>query len=455
MLRANLLGLTVFACAYAGNVQPIPIGTLAGAPVIATAVVERVRPGQSLPTEPGHPPDSARECTAELKVLRSIPQMKAPRISIGYTCSGPNAVVINGYPAYPTLEAGRTYVLPLFEDKPTWKLIRSQGYGLVVPVTESAPRSEPPASKRDFIIREITNTFLHGEYSELYRLSTYVQLRDPSELNNEIIAALSGSLPSASPRWPDVSTALLATLGIPRKPLDELASQDAAVNRAPYANERLAARALREVPAAERRAGIIRNMLRYSTIHMWGTAATLVPEFENDPLLLDLLPEYLVRGQKGALYTASWLIASGKTTLLDVSLEAALNVLRDSHRDYSEVTAACRLIVEHGSEEQFQEYLGILRHTKSADTNRYRALWQSMWHDTSPRTVRILAVVLADDRRTSQWSDVRNCDFAGALLQRIANEKFGFSELEKMSLADRDAAVARARAWMERSSQPR
>lgn len=455
MVRANLLALTGFVCAHAGNVQPITIGTLAGAPVLATGVVDVVRPGRSLPAEAGRPPDSAKDCTAELKVLRSIPETKALGISIGYTCFGPNAVVISGYPAYPTLEVGRTYVLPLIEDKPTWKLIRSQGYGLVVPVTESAPRGERSASKRDFIIREITNTFLHGEYSELYRLSTYMQLRHPSELNDDIIATLSGSLPSGSPRWLDISTALLATLGIPRKPLNELTSQDAAIHRSPFATERLAAKALREVPASELRAGIIRNMLRYSTIHMWGTAATLVPEFENDPLLLKLLSEYLMRGQKGALYTASWLIANGKTTLLDVSLKAALNVLRDSDRDYSEVTAACRLLVEHGSEEQFQDYLGILRQTKSADANRYRSLWQAMWHDTSPRTVRILAEILEDDRLTSQWGDIRNCDFAGALLQKIANEKFGFREWEKMSLAERDAAVARARAWMERSTQPR
>jgi len=44
-------------------------------------------------------------------------------------------------------------------------------------------------------------------------------------------------------------------------------------------------------------------------------------------------------------------------------------------------------------------------------------------------------------------------DFAGALLQRFSDEKFGFKEWNKTPLNERDQAVKRARAWMQRNNQ--
>jgi hypothetical protein len=281
-----------------------------------------------------------------------------------------------------------------------------------------------------------------------------MQFRSPRELNDEIMAGLLTSLPDSSPRWLDVSTALLATLGVPRRKLDELAPGENDKSTVPNATALLAAQTLRKVPESQRREGIIRNMLKYSAVHVWGTAATLVPEFKDDALLLELLPGYLERQQKGALYVASWLIANGQTTLLEISLKAALLAMRAKDRDYNEISAACRMIIEHGHDDQYQEYLNILQQTKAHDTKRYGELWQVAWDESrSPRVVRILAVLLDDERRTSSWSDVRYCDFAGALLQRFSDEKFGFKEWNKMPLNERDEAVKRARAWMRRNNQ--
>ena len=44
---------------------------------------------------------------------------------------------------------------------------------------------------------------------------------------------------------------------------------------------------------------------------------------------------------------------------------------------------------------------------------------------------------------------MRNCDFAGFLLERFSGEKFGYKPWDKMPLDERNAALKRARAWMK------
>src|SRR5262249_22703987 len=154
-----------------------------------------------------------------------------------------------------------------------------------------------------------------------------------------------------------VSTSLLATMGIPRQGLDEFVAGKDPTPILTFANNRLAARTLSRVPPAQRREGIIHEMLEFSAVHVWGTTVTLVPEFKDDPLLLELVPSYLNRGQKGAFEVASSLVASGNTALLDQTLDAAFRVLRASDSDPIEIGSACTLVVRRGSDEQFNEYL--------------------------------------------------------------------------------------------------
>lgn len=234
---------------------------------------------------------------------------------LSYVGWGPNAVLVNGYPAYPNIESGKTYVFPLRRTVKGWELIRAQGWGLVVPACGDEPEDKAPETKHEFIVREVMNVLLHGEYEDLYRFSGYMQLRGPHELNEEIIIRLRRSLPAASARWSEISTALLATLGIPRRKLDELVATSETDRTHTSATELLVAQTLREVPESERRDSIVRNMLKYSAIHAWGSAATLVTEFRDDPLPLKLLPGYLNRQQKGAFYIACWLVNNGQLEL--------------------------------------------------------------------------------------------------------------------------------------------
>lgn len=445
MLRVGAASLLVLAGAQAGVIGPLPITTLAGAPVVAVGRVESVRTGAFAPAQKGRPA-STRRCTAVLRLLRSMPELKDLHIKLNYYSS--NGRIINGHPMYPNLEAGKSYVFPLSAEGNRWKLLAEEGYGLVAPAIERKPAGNPRGSKREFIIRELTNTLLGGSYSDLYRFGIFMQFRPAAELNDEIMSALHAELPSGDRRWLDISTALLANVGIPRRKLDELVSGEGPTDIYQSAPAPLAARTLRETPESLRRDGVVRNMLQFSAIHEWGTAVTLVPEFQDDPLLLDLLPGYLERSQKGAVYTACRLVSSGQTALLEQTLEAALRTLTDKGVDSSELNAACMLLLEHGADRQFEQYLKILRDAKLHDMGRYRELWQVAWEGKSRRVVDILAVLLDDQRRASPGDSVRFCDFAGALLQRFSEETFGFKQWDKMPLSERNAAVARARAWM-------
>ncbi len=387
---------------------------------------------------------------AVLHLFRSMPELRELDIHLNYYSSdGP---IINGHPMYPNLEVGKSYVFPLTAEGNRWKLLVEEGYGLVVPAVETEPEGPPVSSKRELIFRELINTLLRGSYADLYRFSTYMQFRQAAELNDEIMSALTAELPPGAPRWLDLSTALLATMGIPRRKLDDLVAGEETKDPIRFAPALLAGRTLREVPESQRRDGIIRNMLQFSAIHEWGTAATLVPEFKDDLLLLELLPGYLQRGQKGAVYTACWLVNNGQVALLDTTVEAALRALSDKNVDYSELNAACRLLLDHGTDQQFKQYLNILRNSQLHDVGRYRQLWQVAWEGKSQRVVRILAILLDDERRAASGDSVRYCDFAGALLQKFSLEKFGFKEWDRMSLPDRDAAVARARVWMNKAN---
>lgn len=417
VLRVSIVGLLTSTTAVAGLIAPLTIDQLANAPVVAVCRVDRITRGILVPpTQKGEGTGVTRHCTATLRVLRAMPPLKAVQISLDEYCGGPNYRMINGHPNYPGIQTGRTYVLPLKTAMGGGRLIADEGWGLVVPAIEALPEGNPPASKRDFIVREIVNALLRGNHADRYQFSMFMQYRSATELDDEIMDRLGSVLPDGDPRWLDISTSLLATMGIPRQGLDEFVAGKDPTPIFTFANNRLAARTLRKVPPAQRREGIVREMLEFSAVHVWGTTVTLVPEFKDDPLLLELVPSYLDRGQKGAFEVASSLVASGNTALLDQTLNAAFRVLRASDSDPIEVSSACTLVVRSGNDEQFNEYLQTMKDAKARNRRLYDQMYQIAWTDKSPRIVRILALLLDDDRRWSPLYDTRYCDFGGALL---------------------------------------
>ncbi len=149
---------------------------------------------------------------------------------------------------------------------------------------------------------------------------------------------------------------------------------------------------------------------------------------------------------------ASSLIASGNTALLDQTLNAAFKVLRASDSDPVEIGSACTFVVRRGTNEQFNQYLQIMKEAaKAPDRRLYDQMYQIAWTDKSSRIVRILALLLNDERIWSPLHDLRFCDFGGALLQKASGVSFGYKEWDVMPQPLRNAALEKARAWMKQA----
>lgn len=414
--------LLVAATAFAGPVQQWTLESLAKADVLAVARVESVTPGPGPVRQVGDRLP-VYTCTADLAVLRSFGRI-ADRAMVQYECYRDRGPGVSGYPMLPILQRGDVRVFPLKRAGESWTLLGNDGIGLLMPaLPESANMA---GTALGFLVDELANQFLQGTYRQMYEAAQYGRFHS-SKLLMERIAT---DLPDGDPRWLDIASVALASTGIPRPPLNELRG---------FPGEALA-----HVPANRRREGIVRSMLRHSDVHVWGSAATLVPEFKDDPLLLRLLPGYLAKSQPGAVSIAWWLAQHQQFAVMPPALDAALRTILQP--DMYEMPAATGLIVKHGSDAQFTKLLDALREAKE-DRPRYVQLWQMAYGEDGPRIRRMIAIWLADERAWAANTTMRFCDVAGGRLQMIAKEDFGFKQWDQ-PLGERQAALKRARAWL-------
>jgi hypothetical protein len=416
----------------AGFVKEWSLDELAKADVLAVSRVESVTRGAAVVRTVGDRVAVLR-CTADLTVLRSLGTIPA-RAHVSYECYGDNAPGVSGYPIFPRLERGQVLVFPLMKSGAEWRLLANDGMGLLMPALADAANLSDHG--KPYLIDELANTFLFGTYREMFAAGNYLMSQGSTDTHKLLLERLQAELKRGDPRWLDIGTASIAPMGIPRQPMEQ--------------SKAFGPMALMQIPTRWRQEGIVLNMLRHSDLHGWGSAATLVPAFKDDPLLLDLLPGYLAKGQPGVLNIAWWLTRNGQMALLAPTLDAALRMLElPSTTDVNDVYAASQLLVKHGTEAQFLKLLEALR--KSKDTPRYMQLWQVAYGEPGPRILRMIAVLLADDRAMGATTTMRYCDIAGGRLQMIAKQEFGFKQWDQ-PIAERNAALARARAWLRRAT---
>jgi hypothetical protein len=433
MIQVAALFVVMLAPLLASPVGVLSLDGIADAPMLAVVRVERVGP----------------DCTAKLKVLRSTAEIEDP-LSLTFRCSLPLNKRMSGiaFEAYPEFHPGDIDMLPLRRLDGEWKLLQDRALGLLTSAIERDPSTPPDASHRDFLVAEITNLLLHGSYADLYRFSQSSQDVLAGTFGESLLTELTHSLPAGDARWLDISTALLASMGIPRVPLDTLMEPTTEPTRVQRV---LLACALKNIPADGRREAIIRAMLRRSRVHDWGTAATLVPEFRNDPLLMELLPGYIERAEPGALYIAMLLVRNERPAILTVALPASVKALRAKDTIRNDAQAAAFLLAAHGDDSQFTEFLRIFKTAQSTDLDRYWIIWQHLRTAEGPRLVRMAAIAITDERVHS--GDVRYCDIAASNVQTATGQDFGITGLWTQGLAERERAVSRVRAWITRQEQ--
>jgi hypothetical protein len=414
--------------AGAGLVREWSLDELAQADVLAVSRVEGVTRGTAVVRTVGDRV-SVYRCTADLTVLRSLGSIPA-RVRVPYECYADFGPGVSGYPMFPRLERGQVLVFPLMKNGAEWRLLGNDGMGLLMPAIADAANLSDHG--KPYLIDELANTFFFGTYREMVAAGGYVMWQRNTDAHKLLLERLQAELKKGDPRWLDIGTAAIASMGIPRQPTQE--------------SKAFGPMALMQIPEPWRRQGIVLNMLRHSDLHGWGSAATLVPEFKDDPLLLELLPGFLLKLHPGTLNIAWWLAKSGQMALLAPTVDAALRTLDlPKIPDVNDIYAASQVLVTHGTEAQFLKLLDALR--KSKDTPRYMQLWQVAYGEDGPRIQRMIAVLLADERPMGAKTTMRYCDIAGGRLQMIAKQEFGFKQWDQ-PIGERNAALAKARAWL-------
>ena len=438
-VRIVLVTTLIAAPSFAGFVKVWRLEELAQAPVLAVCRVERVTAGADVPAGNMRWRTSTREMRAVLTVLRSLPILSKNTLIVSYYSYGKvHGGLSQSDALWPRLSVGDTRVFPLVHVSGQWRLAMEEGRNNIMPAI-APPRPEAPSKTRyDFLVGELVNALCWGRYRDLYETALYLRESEWGLVPGSLMPLLRQNIASDWQRWADIAACSLANLGTPRRTLAEIRAAVPPRSLATFALRQLSERGYPEL--------VIRRMIHHSDLHEWGSAATL-QEFAKHPLVLRLMPARLRGPAPGAVYVTSWIIwADAQSPLVADALGASFNALRNPSCTYNDRYAATNLILEKASETQFAALLDQFRATQQNDPKLYYEIFSAVQTKKHPRVIRVCATMLGDRRIFS--GDMRFCDLAGATLQVVSKEKFGFGPWNQ-PLAERDQAVHKASRWAQ------
>jgi len=426
---------------------------IASAPVLVTSRVIGIHQGERVPD--GSLPWKAEtlSMTADVETLRSFGGEGTPvagdTLQIHFLAYGPSVTMsVNGQPPpLPQIHAGEVIVLPLQRNKnpgvDLWQLTADSGVGLNVPALADLPDAEqPPASGRAFLIRELANGLSRGAPTDVYYAAACVQ-HQFDDLSAELMPLLKSAIGDNRQRWAEVAASIMATEGIPRPTVADLLSSKA-LQTNPFSGSLLLARAvLQELKASpETDALLIRTLIEDAPVHAWGSRVSLL-EFADNPVTAETLRPALQNDVTGSSDIALALARTPYHSWLPDAFARAWRVVDTPDADPSELQGATGLLREFGADEDLARLAGLVKKYQSQDEKFYRVLWQDATYAADPREERVLSVVLSDRRVV--FEDWRYCDLAVSELERASKQQFGS---EGKTMQERDAAVARAQAWL-------
>jgi hypothetical protein len=446
----------------AGPIRILDLGEAAAAPVLVTGRVLSVSQGRTLPE--GAVPWKAQTMavTAEIEVLRSRRSNGEPiassRIRVGFMAYGPSVTaMVNGTPL-PNLRPGDVLVLPLKENPvpelDSWTLIADSGMGVVIPsLADLASAGTPLASGRAFIDFEIANTLSRGTPTQVFAVSSYLS-QQYGDFVGELVPLLETAIGDDRTRWAEVATSLLAAQGIPQPSVAELMTGAAQTKDwLPRRSLFLAQVALQKLKAsAETDELLIATAIADMPAHDWGSANLLL-EYGEHPATTEGVRQALRNDVSGACFVAFLLVRNGHRAVLPDALVRALKAVDDSKAD-TDLQGAAGLLRDYGSDQDLRQLAALVQKFQTQDEKYYMRLWQSATEAGNPREARVLAVVLRDRRVV--YGDLRYCDLAVGVLGRAVGQDFsaGASAGAPAALPERNAAVARALAWIAAQGFP-
>ncbi|MHB9107005.1 MAG: hypothetical protein ACYDCO_08115 [Armatimonadota bacterium] len=453
----TIFALLCFALAFPALARPMRTFSLdelvKQAEVLLTGEVVETAVVEAIPPEKTHWKSPLVRMRATIRVLRLAPKtgQAAPEpggtITVGYEALDPKkpVMMVNG-PMFPQLAAGEIYVFPLRkaakEKQAEWELLHEEDSGLLVPAAKTPLREEAALDNKAFLVTELASAFTHGECADIYRAGQYGMdylLRSDAGIPRLVEEAVKDD----RERWRQIAVATYCASGMERPALSALAQGKNADFRAFY---QLVITALSHLDPAQMDEQLIATALDHASVHNWGTAGMLAQNYPRHPATMKRLTEMLDQDAPGALYIAQYLIKTKDHPLVPPAVAAAVRKVKGPDEESGDFRAACELIRDYGDAGAFAVLLGEITVAKEADPERYRMFWSWCAYSQSGRAVALCSVYI-DDRREFSKND-RFCDRAAWELQRVTGVDFGMKA--DQTPAQRDAAVQRARAWLEK-----
>jgi hypothetical protein len=403
--------------------------------------------------------------TAHVTVLRSYSDHDeaalAPgeTISITYRSLRGNAGM---GPPYVSLKVGDCFAFPLKGPRPDpthlWELIDDVSEYSLVPCAKDTPLVG--AIGEDFLLNELAGALASGDRTLV--LAAAHQAVHPllydhegrKGLVQEFGEALDRFVGDDETHWLNIAVALYISMGTPRPTLAQIAHGDK--GEGGYAAA--VAYALSRVSRTNLDRRLLDALLQWADVPSGDVGGALKDNYWHDPEALQRLTQLIEAGDLNTFLMLAILVHTGDHPLAAPTLKAALNLLRDrtalsdaadgqtAQRERA-LREVGRLVARLGDDAAFTLLLTEVREAQKTDPRRFDLLWQGVGSGEPPRVIQFCRLGI-DDRRTrpaypTAW---RYCDTATAYLQRATGEDFGLTG--NADLAQRDAAVARAKAWL-------
>ena len=227
---------------------------------------------------------------------------------------------------------------------------------------------------------------------------------------------LRSKLTAGDDRWFTISAALLSIMGVPRTPAADLrAGKD--LNGGDFFSGSLITALLQTIgPSQTAKDGLIHHLLLNADIASWGVGVT-VSEFAREPSLVRELRSMLKGRSPGALSVAYSILRAGQRDVLEDAAALSFYYLSVQGAPPPEFPAACRVIRDFGSDEQFNRLIGEIRRTQYQDQHRYDELWRSVILVYQDRERTVLKILLKDNR--AYLPHLRYSDIARSELTRL------------------------------------
>ncbi|QOY88769.1 hypothetical protein [Paludibaculum fermentans] len=424
------------------------------APVLVTGRVMAVLKGERLPTSATGWSDETWSRIAEIEVLRRFPDSEEGRslgrMRVRFLAYSPAVHFrsIGSPPPLPDIQAGQVLILPLHDnrnqaDEP-WRLTHDSGGRLVIPVRADMSNAEPPpATARAFLDRELANTLSYGGAKEVFDLADYLADQE-RDLALELMPLLTARVGNDRLRWAEIGSNLVATQWVPSPSVAQMLGGEVDRRSSKY-RERiyLMAEVLSKLgPGTDCEALLIQAWVDEAPVNA-GRTGWALRNFAEHPLTIRLLREALQRDLEGTTKVAFVLASEGHTGILPNALSSALRVVDQADATGSELQNALELLQKYGTDAEWRKLAALVGKYQAKDEIRYRFLWYGSTVSGSEPGARVLAVVMADTRRTELGA--RYCDEALERLEKSMKRSFGSGGT---TLAARDEAIARALAWL-------